>query len=181
MVIIVVVGDTVGGHPVVVDTDSAAALVTLVLLDHGRGPAAEGFEVAETLAVVVVGVPKGQALVGGRVPAQSDNILPVVVTCVNASRDTKAVSLVDHGIDKGLVGGVAAGPVVGLHIVPVHVRLGSVALQEIDSVADLLCGVSTADAGEDVGAHVLNTGRSSSLDGSGGVRVGASIRFVGAD
>ncbi len=53
-------------------------------------------------------IPKGKTLRCGVVVAEADNRLPVVVARVDSCLYAKLLSLVDHGLDKGLVGGKTA-------------------------------------------------------------------------
>lgn len=61
----------------------------------------------------------------GVVVAEADNRLPVVVARVDSCLYAKLLSLVDHGLDKGLVGGKTARPCVSFDIVPIHVGFGT--------------------------------------------------------
>ena len=167
-------------HPVVVNADAAAGLVTFVLLDGRSRPASEGFEVAEGLQVVVMGVPQGQALVLGVGPVKADDVLPVVVAGVDACLGSEPLTLRDHVNDEVPVGGLAGRPVVGLDVVPVHVRLCVVRFEVVHGVVDLASAVTTAHAREDVGAHMTDAGSLGSLDGVCCVRIWGAIGAVSA-
>ena len=100
-------------------------MVAHVLLDRRFRPAAESLEVTEARVVVVVGIPKGKTLRCWIIVAEANNRLPVVVARVDSCLYAKLLSLVDHCLDKGLVGGKTARPCVSFDIVPIHVGLGT--------------------------------------------------------
>jgi len=107
---------------VLVHAGRAEGHITSVLLDSRLGPAAEGLEVTEGGAVVVVGVPQREGLEGRR--AAHDGV-PLTRAGVDAQRDTLLLALVNHLLQEVHVVGGGRGPVLGaLHIEPQHAVLG---------------------------------------------------------
>jgi len=93
------------------------------------------------------------------------------VAGVDTGLDAKSCSLVDHSLDKSLVGGEAGRPwhvsflkIVSLDIVPVHVGFGTGAVKVAKSSAHLTGGISTGHARINVGINLLDSSTSGRLD-----------------
>jgi len=93
------------------------------------------------------------------------------VAGVDTGLDAKSCSLVDHSLDKSLVGGEAGRPwpaslrkIESLDIVPIDVGFGILGAKVSNSGAQLTGGISTDHTRKNVGINLLDASTSGRLD-----------------